>query len=105
AGIGVAGFADEAAQAGAIFRGDNFARNAGVMKRRRVEQEKSRQSDVAGDASAFFAERFLGDLDHHVLTGLQHFGNQLRTARWAGASALITAIVPGAARAAGTAFE
>jgi hypothetical protein len=28
---------------------------------------------VAGDARALFAERFFGDLDDDVLTGLQHF--------------------------------
>src|SRR4029077_7339175 len=60
---------------------------------------------MAGDAGALFAERFLGDLDDDILTGLQHFGNELRTARWTGASALVTAIVPWAAGTTGTAFE
>jgi len=57
---------------------------------------------MAGDARAFLAERFLGDLNDDVLPGLQHFGNQLRTARWAGMAALIATVMPGAA---GTAFE
>jgi hypothetical protein len=105
AGIGVAGFADQAAEARAIFRGDNLARNAGVMNRWHVDEETARQGDVAGDACAFFAEGFLGDLDDYVLTGLQHFGNELRSARRAGATTLITAIVPGTAGATWTAFE
>src|SRR6266403_3448292 len=57
---------------------------------------------MAGDARAFLAERLLGDLNDHVLPGLQHFGNKLRTARWAGVSALIATVMPWAA---GTAFE
>src|SRR5262249_48325752 len=36
---------------------------------------------MAGDASAFLAERFLRDLHDDFLAGLQHFGNELRTAR------------------------
>src|ERR1700739_4703040 len=60
---------------------------------------------MAGDGGALFAERCLGDLDDHILTGLQHLRNELRTARRAGASALITAIVPWAAGTTGTAFE
>src|SRR6266481_2799558 len=57
---------------------------------------------MAGDACAFLAERFLGDLNDHVLPGLQHFGNQLWPARWSRMTALIPTIMPWAA---GTAFE
>src|ERR1700694_824036 len=57
---------------------------------------------MAGDARAFLTERFLGDLNDDVLPGLQHFRNQLRTARWTGRAALIATVMPGAA---GTAFE
>lgn len=60
---------------------------------------------MAGDARALFAERFLGDLDDDILAGLQHFRNELRTARGTGAASLITSVVPWAARTAGTAFE
>src|SRR6266481_1481785 len=60
-----------------IFRGDDFARNAGVMNRRHVDQKTAWQRDVTGDARAFLAERLLGDLNDHVLPGLQHFGNEL----------------------------
>src|SRR5580704_7150357 len=102
AGIAIACFADQTAEARTILGRDNFARNAGVMDRGHVHQEAARQSDVAGDARALFAERLLGDLDDHVLTGLQHFGNELRTARRAGMSALIAPVMPWAA---GTAFE
>src|SRR5437879_2166817 len=49
---------------------------------------------MAGDASSLFAERLLGDLDDHVLAGLQHFGNELGTARRAGMAALIATVVP-----------
>src|SRR5438309_11577153 len=49
---------------------------------------------MAGDASSLFAERLLGDLDDHVLAGLQHFGNELGTARWGGMAALIATVVP-----------
>src|ERR1700675_4133816 len=75
------------------------------MDRGHIDQEAAGQGDVAGDARAFFAERLLGDLNDHVLTGLEHFGNELRPARWAGTAALRTAIRPGAAGAAGTALE
>ena len=71
----MAGFADEATEARAVFGGNNFARDSGVMDCRHVHQEAARKSDVAGDARAFFAERFLGDLDDDVLAGFQHFGN------------------------------
>jgi len=36
---------------------------------------------VAGDARALFAERFLGDLHHDFLAGLQHFADELGPAR------------------------
>src|SRR5260370_17198039 len=85
-----------------MLGGNNFARDAGVMNRRHVNEETTRQSDVAGDARALFAERLLGDLDDDVLASLQHFGNELRAARRAGTASLITAALPGAA---GAAFE
>jgi hypothetical protein len=34
---------------------------------------------VTGNARALLSQRLFGDLNHHVLAGLQHFGNQLRT--------------------------
>src|SRR5882762_7228955 len=72
------------------------------MNRRHVDQEAARKRDVTGDACAFLAERLLGDLNDDVLSGLQHFGNQLRPARWTGMTALIATVMPWAA---GTAFE
>ena len=66
------------------------------MDRGHVDQEAARQSDVAGDARALLAERFLGDLDDDVLAGLQHFGNELRAARGAGTASLIATVMPGA---------
>src|SRR5712691_862143 len=77
--IGVAGFADKAAKPRTIFRGDNFARYPGVMDRGHVDEETAGKSNVAGDARTLLAERLLGDLDDDILTGLEHFGNELRT--------------------------
>ena len=107
AGIAAARFADEAAEARAIFGAGDFARDADVVDRGHVHQKASGQSDVAGDARALFAERLLGDLDDYILTGLEHFGNELRATRGAGvmASALVATIMARAARSAGTAFE
>src|SRR6267154_4195073 len=71
-----------------------------MVDRGHVHQEAAGQRDVAGDARAFFAERLLGDLDDDVLAGLQHFGNELRTARRSGMAAVMTMLA-----AAWTAFE
>src|SRR6266702_4727069 len=94
AGIGAAGFADSAAQARAIFGRDNFARHSRVVDGRHVNQEAARQRDVARDTRALFAERLFGDLDDDVLTGLQHLGDELRTARRTGMPSLITPVMP-----------
>ena len=75
------GFVDEMAQARAIFGGSDFARDAGVIERRHVDEEAAGKRDVAGDARAFLAERLFGDLDDDFLALLQQVGNQLRAAR------------------------
>src|SRR6201997_2189795 len=75
------GFVDEMAQAGAIFSGSDFARDAGVIERRHVDEIAAGKSDVTRDACAFFAERLFGDLDDDFLPLFQQVGNQLRTAR------------------------
>src|SRR5438128_4621643 len=72
------------------------------MDRGHVDQEAARQGDVAGDTRALLAERLLGDLDDDILTGPEHFGNELRAARRAGISVMPT-VMPRAART--TAFE
>ena len=72
------GFVDEMAQASAVFGGSDFARDAGVIERRHVDEIAAGKSDVAGDARAFFAERLFGDLDDDLLALLQHVGNELR---------------------------
>jgi hypothetical protein len=69
------------AQAGAIFGGSDFARDAGVIERGHVDEIAAGKGDVAGDARAFLAERLFGDLDNDFLALLQHVGNQLSTAR------------------------
>src|SRR5271154_364383 len=68
-----------------------------------VHQEAPRESHVAGDARAFLAKRFLGDLNDHVLPGLQHFRNELRAARRPGMATMMSTVMPRAAGA--TAFE
>src|SRR5712692_764116 len=72
------------------------------MNRRHVNKETARQSDVAGDAGTLFAEGFLGDLDDDILSGLQHFGDELRATRRTRTASLITTVRPWAA---GAAFE
>src|SRR2546423_14675078 len=64
------------------------------MNRGHVYEEAAWQSDVAGDARTLLAERLFGDLDDHVLAGLQHFGNELGTARRAGMASLVAPVVP-----------
>lgn len=75
------------------------------MNGRHIDKEAAWQGDVAGDAGALFAQGLLGDLDDDILTGLEHFRNELRSARGAGTSTLIAAILPGTTGSAGTAFE
>ena len=82
--IAAACFANQSPQPRTIFRAGNFPRHADVIDRRHVNQEPSRQRHVARDARALFAQRLLGDLDHHFLSGLQHFRNQLWPSRCAG---------------------
>src|SRR5882724_5115343 len=72
------------------------------MNRGHIDQEAAGQRDMAGDARALFAEGFLGNLDDNVLASLEHFGDELRTARRARAATLVAAVMPGAT---GTAFE
>ena len=79
---------------GALFGGSNLARNAGVIERRHVHQVAARQRDVAGDARAFLAERFLGDLHDNFLALLEHVRNQLRAARRGAVMAVAMTAVP-----------
>jgi hypothetical protein len=71
------------------------------MHGRHVNQEAAGKRDVARDARAFFAERFFGDLDDYILTGFEHFGNELRAARRAGTLEAVVAMM--SATTAGTA--
>jgi hypothetical protein len=52
-----------------------------VIDGRHVNEEAARQSDVARNTCALLAEGFLGDLDYDLLTRLEHFGDELGTAR------------------------
>src|SRR5271168_2072252 len=69
------------------------------MNRRHVHQKPPRQRNVAGNPRALLAERFLRNLNDHVLPGLQHLRNQLRPPRRAAVAAVMPAVVP---RAPGT---
>jgi len=46
-----------------------------VMHSRHVNEETAGKRDVTRDARALFPERFFGDLDDDILTGLEHFGD------------------------------
>ena len=59
---------------------------------------------MTGDTRALLAQRFLGDLDDHVLTGLEHFGNELWTAHGS-VSALMSAMRAMAMARAAATFE
>src|SRR5438552_14560986 len=72
------------------------------MDRGHVDQEATRQSDVAGDPRSLLAERLLGDLDDDILAGLEHLGDELRTTRRTRMASLIASIMSGPS---GTAFE
>ena len=76
----------------ALFGGSDFARNAGVIERGHVHQEAAGQGDVAGDARAFLAERFLGDLDDDFLALLEHVRDELSAARRLRAMAVPAAV-------------
>jgi len=79
-----------------------------VIDGRHVHEETSGQSDVTGDARTLLPEGLLGNLDDYILTGLEHFGNELRAARRANVMAmasLVPAIMTRTAWSAGTALE
>src|SRR5262249_4217088 len=80
-GIAAARFADDAAEAGAVFSAGNLARHSDVIDGRHVNEEAAGERDVTGYAGALFAERFLGDLHDDFLAGLQHFADELGTTR------------------------
>src|SRR5579883_2548273 len=91
--IAAACFANQAAKARAVFRRSDFAGDADVVDRRHINQEAARKSDVAGNPSALFPEGLLGDLDHDVLSGLEHFRNELRAARRPCVAAMMPAVM------------
>ena len=81
AGIATLGLADQPAQPAAILHRRDFPRHADVIDRRHINKKAAGQGHMARDARALFPQRLLGDLDDHVLTRLQHFGNEVRTPR------------------------
>src|SRR6185437_1824495 len=72
----------------ALFFRSNFARHTSVVHGRHVNQKTSRQRDVAGDASAFFTDGFLGDLYKNFLAFLQKISDLRQVLR------LLTAEAP-----------
>ena len=70
-------------QALAFFLGRNLPRDARVIHGRHVDQETSRQRDVARDACALLANGFLGDLDQNLLPFLEKVGDQRYRSRLA----------------------
>ena len=82
AGEGAFGFGDHMAQARTFLGRVDAPRDADVIDRGHVDQKTARQGHVAGDARALFAQRLLGDLHDDFLAGLQHFGDELRPARF-----------------------
>src|SRR3954452_16994697 len=67
---------NDALQALALFFGSNLARYPGVIHGGHVDQEASGQRNVAGDSSALFADRLLGNLDQNLLPFLEQVGDQ-----------------------------
>ena len=53
----------------------DLSRNPGMVHRRHVDQEPSRQRDVAGDARAFLADGFLGNLHQDFLALLEQIAD------------------------------
>src|SRR5262249_54730476 len=80
-GIAAASLADDAAETRTVFGAGDLAGYADVVNRGHVYQEAAGKRDVAGNARALLAERLLGDLHHNFLAGLQHFADELGTAR------------------------
>src|SRR5207253_7993877 len=67
---------DDSLQSQALFIGSDLARHTGVIHRRHVDEEASRQRDMTGDARAFLADWLFGDLYQDFLAFLQQIGDQ-----------------------------
>src|SRR5207302_9755970 len=90
---------DDAFQALSLFLRRDLARHARVIHGRHVNQETSWQRDVAGDASALFSDRFLGDLNQNLLAFFQQIADQGNRCRLTPAEAAFTASSSAAAAA------
>src|SRR6185369_9771370 len=87
----------DALQPLALFFGSNLARYAGMIHRWHVHQEAAGQRDVAGDAGAFLADRFLGNLNQNLLPFLEQVGDQRHVALFIAAGAASTTATASAA--------
>ena len=66
----------DALQAEPLIFGGNFARDTGVVHGRHVDQESSRQRNVAGDARTLLTYGFLRNLHQDFLAFLEKIGNE-----------------------------
>ena len=66
---------NDLSQANAFLVGGNLPGYTDVIHRRHVDQKAARQGNMRGDAGAFSAEGFLGDLNQHLLTFREQIGN------------------------------
>ena len=88
---------DDPLQPLALFLRSDFARDSGVIHRRHVDQEAAGQRDVAGDARAFLADRFLGNLYQNFLPFLEQIADLRDVLGFAAAKAARTAAAAGIA--------
>src|SRR5580704_2871961 len=77
-----------------LFRRSDFARYAGVIERRHINQKASGQCDVAGNPRALLAQRFFGDLYDNLLALFQHVRDQLCAARMLRTAVTVSTAVP-----------
>ena len=73
-----------------LFFGRDFARHAGVVHGRHKDQKAAGQCDVTGDASTFFRDGLLRDLDQNFLAFLEQFADLRHDCVFAAAEATAT---------------
>src|SRR6185437_8754610 len=73
---------DDPLQALAFFFRTDLPRDARVIDRRHVNQEASRQRDVAGNARAFFADWLFRDLHQNFLAFFQQVADERQMLRF-----------------------
>src|SRR5690348_12517262 len=76
---------DDPLQPLAFFFRRNFARNAGVVHRRHIDQKTPRQRDMTRDARTLLPDWLFGDLYQNLLALFQQIRNQGDILRFASA--------------------